>query len=121
MALLALVFAGVFFGSLLGWFYRREIYDYSRDVIQNKSFILGKSKDSKGLSGSHNSSNSNSCSNVNNNCYDVHGSSTMLPPPVPPPRNKTNRFYSGNSTTNIQITPEEISKPMQVTINGLAV
>lgn len=95
MALIALMFTALGFGSLLGWFYRKEILQFVSDTMSRARLKMG-STDSYGPNGG---------------------------PPVPPPRHK--KFHPINQTNGKgekrHITPDVISQPMHVTINGLAV
>lgn len=97
MALIALMFAAVGFGSLLGWFYRKEILQFASDLVSRARRKMGSGDGSYG------------------------GQSGG--PPVPPPRHK--KFHTINQTNGKgekrHITPDVISQPMHVTINGLAV
>ncbi|CAL8077603.1 unnamed protein product [Orchesella dallaii] len=97
MALIALMFAALGFGSLLGWFYRKEILQFFGDTMSRARRKMGSSD------GFINGQNGG--------------------PPVPPPRHK--KFHTINPSTGKgekrHITPDVISQPMHVTINGLAV
>lgn len=96
MALIALMFAAVGFGSLLGWFYRKEILQFLSDTVSRARRKMGSGD---GFSGGQSG------------------------PPVPPPRHK--KFHTITQTNGKgekrHITPDVISQPMHVTINGLAV
>lgn len=95
MALIALMFAALGFGSLLGWFYRKEILQFITDTVNQARRKMGAS--------------------------DAFGRAQS--PPIPPPRHK--KFHTIHQTNGKgekrQITPDVISQPMHVTINGLAV
>jgi hypothetical protein len=107
MAFIALIFAALGFGSLFGWFYRKEIIHFMRNSLSN--LRTSKSQDD------------------NETGYYDHSKPPKggTGPPVPPPRIKkqhsspikSSDFYAPRK----QITPDIISQPMHVTINGLAV
>ena len=102
MALVALTVAIIAFGSLFGWFYRKQVIQFARDTIGKPNWKMGGS----GVL-SHNNGLPTS----------------MNRPPIPPPRskNKSAMDLHNGLPPRRQLTPDVISQPMQVTINGLAV
>ena len=103
MALIALMVAALVFGSLIGWFYRKEVIQFARDTVGKPGWKVGGS----GGVLSHNNGLPTS----------------MNRPPIPPPRskNKSSMDLHNGLPPRRQLTPDVISQPMQVTINGLAV
>lgn len=98
MAFVALMVAALVFGSLIGWFYRKEVLQFARDTIGKPSWKMGSGAVS-------------------------HGLPSVNRPPIPPPRskNKSAMDLHNGLPPRRQLTPDVISQPMQVTINGLAV
>jgi len=119
---LALVVAALTFGALFGWFYRKQVIQFVSDsVSQSTSWKMGM------LGGNGNGGVQTQTSNSHLPHHEQYFNNATTRPPIPPPRNKksanlTEEYHNQqNQRRHGPITPDIISHPMQVTINGLAI